>query len=287
MKNSILRTASWLARKTPQPILRLVYRIPPLAGIIRRTLNKAAPEGLTTVQISGGVLVGCRMELDLQTEKDLWLGTYESELQNALQSFIKPGDVVYDVGANIGYVSVMCAKCTGPEGRVFAFEPLPANQQRFLRSLELNHLENRVMLVDKAVGKKSGNTTFWVHASTSMGRLDSVKQEGLQFEEAISIELVSLDDFIWSHGEPAPDVIKLDIEGGEVDALPGMSRLLREYRPLLLVEIHGTEAGRFVYDELERAKYDLYWMQTGYPRIENRDALQGKAYVVAKPQEAA
>ncbi|MBN1264363.1 MAG: FkbM family methyltransferase [Anaerolineales bacterium] len=286
MKNPILITASWLAGRLPQPVLKSVYRFPPLARLIRRTLNRAAPEGLTSIAVAGGLLKGCFLEIDLQTEKDLWLGTYEPDLQGALATFVNPGAIVYDVGANIGYVSMMCAKCAGPEGKVFAFEPLPDNQQRFMRTLALNQLQDRVVLVNKAVGRSTGSTTFWVHASTSMGRLDSVMPENGQFQRSIDIEIVSLDDYIYTQGHPVPDVIKLDIEGGEVDALPGMQRLLKEGRPLLLVEVHGTEAGKVVWQELKEAGYKLYWMRKGYPAVNDSEALQGKTYVVGQPQEA-
>ncbi len=349
MRNFILTSASWLAGQLPQALLQRIYRIPPLARFLRRTLNRAAPEGISVVEIAGGSLAGCKIELNLHTEKDLWLGTYEPELQAALKAFVKPGAVVYDVGANIGYVSLMCAKCAGETGRVFSFEPLPENQARLERTLDLNNLSGRVTLVKKAAGRHSGRTTFWIHASTSMGRIDPARtgpdrtlsalnnatgagpdrtlsaqndamgagpdrtlseQNGAQaagsvritnvhsleqetgtigdgaFESAIEVELVSLDEFVFSEGSPPPDVVKLDIEGGEVEALPGMKRLLRDHHPLLLVEVHGTEAGRVVWQELTAAGYQLSWMRPGYPPVSGMDALQGKAYVVAQHGEA-
>jgi FkbM family methyltransferase len=319
MRNFILTSASWLAGRLPQALLQRIYRIPPLARFLRSTLNRAAPEGISVVEIAGGILAGCKIELNLHTEKDLWLGTYEPELQAALKAFVKPGAVVYDVGANIGYVSLMCAKCAGETGRVFSFEPLPENQARLERTLDLNNLSGRVTLVKMAAGRHSGRTTFRVHASTSMGRIDPVRtgpdrtlsaQNGAQeagpdrtlsgqsldqetgpsgdgsFQRAIEVELISLDEFVFSEGSPPPDVIKLDIEGGEVEALPGMRRLLQDHHPLLLVEVHGTEAGRVVWHELTAAGYQLSWMRPGYPPVSGIDALQGKAYVVAQHGEA-
>jgi len=287
MQKTSLRFASWLAGHLPQPLLQLIYRVPPLARLIRRTLNRAAPHGLTVVQVGGGLLAGMQVELDMQTEKDLWLGTYEPDLQAALRAFTPEGSVVYDVGANIGYVSLMCAYCTGPEGQVFSFEPLPQNQQRLECNLALNGLQQRVSLVKAAVGRQSGATKFWVHASTSMGRLDSVLPDKGSFSSAIDVQVVSLDDFVFVEGNPPPDLVKLDIEGGEVDALPGMQRVLQENRPLLLVEIHGTQAGRVVWQQLQQAGYSMYWMRRGHPPVVSQDELEGKAYIIARPQEAA
>ena len=68
------------------------------------------------MNIAAGVLQGMPMLLDMQTEKDFWLGTYEPEMQSTLEELIKPGMTVYDVGANIGYVTLMIAKLTGEHG---------------------------------------------------------------------------------------------------------------------------------------------------------------------------
>ncbi len=73
----------------------------------------------------------------------------------------------------------------------------------------------------------------------------------------------------------------MDIEGGEVLALPGMSRLLADARPLILLELHGPEAARLVWDTLVAAGYRLCRMAPGYPQIPSLDALDWKAYLVA------
>lgn len=292
MRKLILNSASWLAGHLPQPLLQRIYRIPALARLLRRTLNRAAPQGMSRVQIAGGLNTGCSMELDLQTEKDLWLGTYEPDLQAALADLAVPGSIIYDVGANIGYMTLMLANCTGPEGYVFAFEPLPENQERLSRTIELNGLNDRIAVVKKAAGRTTGRTQFWVHASTSMGRIGPAKDNAgdthgdNSYQRSIEVELVSLDDFIYRENNPAPDVVKLDIEGGEVEAMPGMRNMLREHRPLMFVEIHGTEAGQVVWHELVEAGYGLYWMREGYPSVEDAGALQGKAYIIAWHREA-
>jgi len=77
------------------------------------------------VQVAAGGLQGLRLSLDMQTEKDYWLGTYEPELQAAVADLVKPGMQVYDVGANIGYVSLLLARRVGAAGHVYAFEALP------------------------------------------------------------------------------------------------------------------------------------------------------------------
>jgi hypothetical protein len=112
-------------------------------------------------------------------------------------------------------------------------------------------------------------------ASGSAGRTDA-------YEHSIEISACTLDNFGYTQSNSLPDVIKLDIEGGEVLALPGMARILREARPILLLELHGEEAARVAWETLTHADYTLIDMDTGQP-IPTRDALDWKAYLIAHP----
>lgn len=126
MRKILLSLAACAARILPRPLKQAIYNFNPLARFIRRGLNKAAPSGLTEVQVAAGGLAGFTLLLDMQTEKDYWLGTYEPDLQSALGELVAPGSVVYDVGANIGHISLLLARAAKEGGRVFAFEALPA-----------------------------------------------------------------------------------------------------------------------------------------------------------------
>jgi len=81
--------------------------------LIRNQLNRVAPVGLVEVKIAAGNLSGKPFIIDMQTEKDYWLGTYEPELQAAIRTWVKPGMVVYDIGANVGYITLMLEQATG------------------------------------------------------------------------------------------------------------------------------------------------------------------------------
>ena len=128
MANPLLSLASAAARWLPAPLKRGLYRLGPLSGGLRSALNQAAPEGLSQVEVAGGGLAGAKMLLDLHSEKDYWLGTYELDLQQAIQDWVQPGMVVYDLGANVGYLSLLLARQVGAGGKVIAFEPLPARK---------------------------------------------------------------------------------------------------------------------------------------------------------------
>jgi FkbM family methyltransferase len=261
-----------------------VYRIRPLAGAIRRSLNLAAPAGLTQVQVAAGGLAGLSLYLDLQSEKDYWLGTYEPELQAALADLVRPGMVAYDVGANIGYMSLLLARRVGPEGKVYAFEALPDNLERMRTNLALNDSGKNVAVIPAAVVDEERPVRFLVGPSGETGKAaGSAGRVDMAYAGALHIEGLSLDAFVYARGNPAPQVIKMDIEGGEVLALPGMQRLLEQARPLLLLELHGPEAAREAWSRLSDLGYRVCRMAPGYPAVATLEDLDWKAYLLAFP----
>jgi len=285
MTNPMLSFTAWMARHLPAPVKRGIYRIKPLAGLVRRTLNRAAPQGLSQVVVAAGGLEGVQLYLDMQTEKDYWLGSYEPELQEAIQAWVQPGMVVYDVGANIGYISLLLSRRVGEKGRVFAFEALPANLVRLRSNLTLSDLGRRIEVVAGAVVEDAHPVRFWIGPSGGMGKAEgSAGRQDVAYSGTVEVAGLSLDQFLYADGHPAPQVIKMDIEGGEVLALPGMQRLLAEVKPLLLMELHGPQAAQVAWETLTGAGYQVCRMQAGYPAVETLEMLDWKAYLVAFPQ---
>jgi FkbM family methyltransferase len=248
-------------------------------------LNRAAPKGLTQVKIAAGDLAGYSILLDMQIDKDYWLGTYEPELQASLRELIKPGMVIYDVGANIGYVSLLLAKASGETGKVYAFEALPENAERWRINMALNGMEARLSLFAGAVTQTTGPVRFLVHASGGMGKASGSAGRQDQYESEMSVPGISLDEFVYGQANPPPQVVKMDIEGGEVLALPGMQRVLAQARPLMLMELHGPDSSRVAWDTLTAAGYQICWMRHGYPEVPSLEAMRWKAYIIAKPKK--
>lgn len=283
MKKLVLSSFSLFARLLPLPVKQALYRFPPLARLIRGSMNAAVSSGLSEVEIAAGPLQGYRILLNMKAEKSRWLGTYEPELATVVAELLQPGMVVYDVGANIGYVSLLLAHYAGPQGKVYAFEALPANQDRIRQNITLNRLAGRISLVPQAVADRSGEMTFLVHDSVGMGKLaGSAGRNEEEYQAEIRVPSLSLDEFVFEHGNPAPQIVKMDIEGGEVLALPGMLRILREARPILLLELHGPESEKVAWQTLQEAGYTLHRMQPGLPPIETPSQLDWKAYLVAR-----
>lgn len=282
----VLRLASWAARLLPLRLKRLFYRSPRLARLIRQELNRAAPQGLSVVEVAAGELTGMRLSLDLHAEKDYWLGTYEPELLATLADLVRPGWVAYDLGANIGYITLLLARLAGPDGRVYSFEALPANLERLCLNLDLNALDQRVTVVPGAVGDSTQPVQFLVGPSGGTGKAQgSAGRQELAYSQAISVPGIVLDEFVFTLGHPPPALVKIDIEGGEVLALPGMRRVLAEARPILCLELHGPEAARVAWETLVAAGYRLCRMAPGYPPVPSLQGLDWKAYMVALPLE--
>jgi len=283
MQRLLLSLAAFAARILPNSLKQAIYRFKPLARFIRGRLNRAAPTGLTQVKVAGGDLAGFTILLDMQIDKDYWLGTYEPELQAALRELIQPGAVIYDVGANIGYVSLLLAKAAGETGHVYAFEALPENAERWRKNVELNGMNPRLSLFAGAVTQAAGPVRFLVHASAGMGKAAGSAGRDDKYQSEVTVDGISLDEFIYGQGNPPPQAVKMDIEGGEVLALPGMRRVLAEARPLMLLELHGSESSRVAWETLTAAGYKIRWMRRGYPVVPSLEALGRKAYIVAKP----
>lgn len=285
MARAVLGAATTLARLLPGPARLALYHLGPLTSLLRSLLNRAAPVGVHPVRVAAGELAGMWLLLDLQVDKDLWLGTYEPQLAAAVGRFVRAGSVVYDLGANVGHAALLLARAVGPAGRVIAFEPLPGNLERLRRAISLNGLDPQVDVVPAAVGERSRDGSFLVHASGGMGRLEDGAERTAGFVSSIPVDVVGLDDFVFRRSNPAPSLVKIDLEGGEGLALRGMTRLLSEGRPVLLVELHGREAAAEVLRLLDEAGYITHAMRAGYPEVGSDSAEKGIKHIVALPKE--
>lgn len=249
--------------------------------LFRSILNKTVPPGLSEVVISAGPLKGKKILLDMHNEKSRWLGTYEPELVEAVRTLVQPGMTIYDVGANIGYVSMIFADAVGDSGKVLAFEPLPENAARIQYNVHLNTYPN-IWVYEYAVIDAEKPVIFYRHRSPGMGKAaGSAGRTDQSYEETITVHGINLDNFIFEKENPVPQLVKIDIEGGEVLAIPGMRRLLSNYSPTLLIELHGEESEQVAWRILSELEYELFQMDDLSIKIENTEKLKWKAYVVA------
>jgi len=208
------------------------------------------------------------------------------ELQAAIADFVHAGMVTYDVGANIGYISLFLARVVREKGKVFAFEALPANLDRLRMNIALNHLEAIIEVVPKAVIDERKKIEFLVGPSSGMGKAaGSAGRTEFNYPNKFIVSGVSLDQFVYQDGNSPPDMVKLDIEGGEVLALPGMRRILTNLKPIIFLELHGKKAAEITWNVLSHNNYKICSIKAPYHKIPGLESLDWKAYLVAIPTD--
>lgn len=183
-----------------------------------------------------------------------WLGTYELEKQKLFEKTVKKGDVVFDIGAQAGFYSLLAAELAGEDGKVFAFEPLPKNILLLKRNINLNNYKN-IFVREEAVSDKSDtNCPFEPGSSNFTGKICETGE--------LKVNAVSLDDLVSQNKLPAPDVLKIDVEGAELAVLKGASLTVKKYHPDIFLSIHGKEnSGELIYF-FENSGYNLEKSET-------------------------
>jgi len=164
-------------------------------------------------------------------------GTYEPLATALMKEIIRPGMTVIEIGANIGYYALLQARWVGATGRVIAIEPEPGNFGLLVRNVSVNGYTN-VSTVNAAIARRSGNATLWLHNSFERHSLI----EGSESNASIEVPAWSVDDLV--RDEARVDVVKMDIEGYECEAIYGMVQTMKKHKPVFIVEIHPIEAGR-------------------------------------------
>jgi FkbM family methyltransferase len=169
----------------------------------------------------------------------LFLGYIASPVQEELttelfKKVVKDGDIVVDLGANIGYYTLLAARLVGKKGRVYAFEPEPINYSLLIKNIELNGYDN-IVPVQKAISNITGTIRLFLRDKHPDGHTIYQPNEKTGL---IEVESVTLDEF-FEDKKCSINVIKMDIEGAEMAAFLGMERLLKESENLkMFVEFY-------------------------------------------------
>jgi FkbM family methyltransferase len=228
---------------------------------------RAIPKG-TVVPVLSGQLRGARWVVGRGTE-GCWLGTYEPLTRMWLSSLLGPGRVAFDVGANVGFFTLLASRLVGSSGSVVAFEPMPSNVAALRRHVELNQVRN-VTIFEAAISDHPGTARFSPSGNPSMGRLAESGN--------LEVETVSLDGLIGGGVVPEPDLLKIDVEGAEMQVLQGGLRCLREKRPAVVLSAHGWRLFEECRELLEGLDYVLDVAKDG--------SEDGDYLVIAKGQRA-
>lgn len=224
MLHLIKKIFEFLPGKVPEYLYTTVFKPKPIKKIINRILLSIIPDKITLP--FGRVLF--LNKKDPVVSGALALGVYENFEAILFQKEIQQGMTVLDMGANLGYYTVMFAHLVGPSGKVIAFEPDPQSGVVLKKNILANEFHN-VSFVEKALSDHTGFIKLYVSIEN---RGDNRIYDTKDGRESIEVEMVSLDDYLPK--DTKIDLIKMDVQGAESLILSGMEKTIKRSSPLII-----------------------------------------------------
>jgi FkbM family methyltransferase len=176
------------------------------------------------------------------------LGTHEREATLLFSNLVRKGQTVYDVGAHVGYYTLLSSELVGKTGVVVSFEPNPRNLKFLEKNLSINHYYN-VKIIRACLGDKTETVSFSTEDDSSTGR---VRKNG-----NLRVKMFRLDDLIGNQTIPPPDFVKIDVEGAEMLVFEGSRNTFSNYHPKLVLSTHGPEIHNQCLQFLKSNSYDF------------------------------
>jgi FkbM family methyltransferase len=210
--------------------------------------------------------------------RDYLVGAYEPETTMLFEAVIKEGQTIVDVGADYGYFSLLSAKLAGPRGRVFAFEPSPDGCKQYLEKNILRNNFQNIEIVQMAASDRAGKDKYFADSWS----LFDIKHEAPSEQRRVYwVESVRLDDFFYDYSKPI-DLIKIDVEGGEMNVLRGAHDILERNRNIKLIleiaphimRVAGVSP-RDLLSLLRGHGFNLYWINEdgGVEEMDDRNII--------------
>ena len=230
-----------------------------LVGLLRK---HSAPGTTTRIR--------CKDGFDIEVQLEDWLGShvavwreYESGLSEIIRSSVHPGEHFVDVGANIGYFSLLGAVCVGEAGKVTAIEASPLNYQKLMENISLNEFDSIISCRNCAVWFEETELTLFQGPSQHSG-ISSVRElEGSTSK--YNVAAATIDSLLLDSDERPIKFVKLDVEGAEYQALLGMKKTISTYRPAIALELSeeylnqlGHNAAEILNFLVKDLGYDLF-----------------------------
>ncbi len=173
-------------------------------------------------------------------EKVLWAGTHELPVQQAVTRLLRPGDCFWDVGAHIGVYSLIASRLVGAGGAVHSFEPQPETRKRLLAGTERNGCSN-IHAHEVAISGQRGRAVLHAGTAPMLWSLEEPHgDDALADAATITVECITLADAAEFAG--VPTLVKIDVEGAEVEILASCIEWIATVRPSFIVEFHDVAA---------------------------------------------
>ena len=204
-------------------------------------------------------------------------GDNELPVQHMLVEHLQAGSVFYDVGANVGFLTVLGARLVGPQGMVYAFEPVPTNAACVRQNVAANRF-TQVEVIEKAVSNISGTGELNLAKYSGGAALDLASVDAPPDADGkLQVDIATIDDLVNHSGLRPPDLVKIDVEGAEFEVLEGMAATTKRYRPVVIVEFDAASAST-----LQRKQTaGVEWLsRRGYRVQELPDSYPGAGWLV-------
>jgi FkbM family methyltransferase len=219
---------------------------------------------------------GAGLKVTFPQNRDFITGLSEIPVQNALARHLPRGGTFYDVGANVGFFSLISARMVGPSGNVYAFEPVAANVKAVRANAGANSFHN-VHVFEVAVSNAPGAQELLLTDWDGGGMLETSAVPAASPTGRVCVSVVVLDDFIRAQKLLPPTFVKIDVEGVEFEVLQGMSRTLAEHKPVLLYEIDDGDKQSFT---RRRSALDQFVAGFGYDVSHLEESYPGTGWNV-------
>jgi FkbM family methyltransferase len=219
-----------------------------------------------------------------------WYGYYEKDLGDMIKKCLKPGDVFLDIGANIGYFSLLAAN-SEPTSKVISFEPAKDLFQKLEENISINTFKN-ITTLNVAVGEINEETELFISGSDNLG-MSSFRQPGNYSGKKEKVKVVTIDSWFKTAGLSKVDLIKLDIEGSELAALKGMQETLQNFKPLVIAEVNPETLASFnltpgdIYSYLNKLNFDGFIIseKEGLKRVNQNNTRETKNVLFIHPDK--
>jgi FkbM family methyltransferase len=262
-------------RVLPVPVTRQLKKIGPLRSLYRSVFDKMVGDG-EVVQIKGGPLKGLSLVTGYSITHAQINGTYELELAQCIDRILKPGMVCYDLGASTGYFSLQMAK----RGRlVYSFEPTPHTAAWVKRNADANGFSH-INVIPTVVSDRPKQVIFQMTGMGYGSQVIAANQTDDRYQR-LELTATTLDTFVEDH--EMPDLMKIDIEGEESNALSSATRILKEKRPIIACEIHDLDNAARVEKILVDANYKITALD-GSPFEMPKSIYPGDFHILATPR---
>lgn len=210
----------------------------------RRVRSAVAAFRVSTIE--SGPAEGLRLG-DRYASNNYRSGKIEEPVQQALGELLRPGDVYFDVGANVGFFTLVASRFTGSKGSLYAFEARPEIARTAKKNLRRNSIAATVLPV--AVGDADGKVALLVADHPGGSTIEPSKAVSTTRTELVG--QVTLDSLVATGGVEVPDLVKIDVEGAELAVLRGMTAILERHQPIVLFEVDDAMSSKVEAQYLE------------------------------------